>query len=157
MSNSIRAKVALTVAALFLVACDRPAERDAPPLRVAASNPPVPRQIDPAPFPAPASRIAAQRDIQVNGEPACALTVRYPGAVDQPVTWRGEPCSAIRVQSVTLGDLERIGQAGKLGDDAREDLARTDSGRAIYVEGEYASALYPMNVAGRIYRVPLAD
>ncbi|MEG3166363.1 hypothetical protein U1701_17375 [Sphingomonas sp. PB2P19] len=114
-------------------------------------------QIDSEPKAAPPGRVVETIDITVNGEPACALTVRYRHKVDQPATWRGERCADISVRLVSLKDLVNLGQAAKLDADAREDLARTDGGRAIYVEGKFSSALFPLNVLGRIYKVPLAD
>ena len=108
-------------------------------------------------LPSGSSIVLASETIEVAGEPACALTVRYSEGLEQPVTWRGEGCEAITVKPVSLPDLAAIRQDGKLDAEAREDLAALPGERALYIEGSHASALYPANVMGRIYEVPLAD
>lgn len=126
-----------------------------------SSKPPRPALPAPAaagPAESDLARIVTERsDIEVNGEPACALTVRYEGKEEQPVTWAGEKCGQILVRLSTLDDLKRIGQHGKLGEESLDDLARMPGRRAVYVEGGHSSAIYPENVMGRVYEVPLAD
>ena len=101
--------------------------------------------------------VPERQDITVNGVQACALTVRYDDGDTQPVTWRGESCSQILVKLASVDDLEKIGQDTKLEEESLDDLARMPGGRAVYIEGEHSSALYPRNVMGRVYEVPLAD
>jgi len=170
MWNSIRPSVfAAGFAALTLAGCDKPADAPAgtaqtaqapaPPI-AAPVNPdeaPLPPQIDEPVEPTAASEVIAQEDITVAGEPACAIEVRYAGQQDQPVTWRGEPCAKLTVRFLSLEELAALGQDGKLGPEQREDLARLPEGKALYIEGEAASALFPANVMNRVYRVPLAD
>jgi hypothetical protein len=115
------------------------------------------RWIDPDPVPADRSTVVAREDISVNGEPACSITVRYAGRLDQDVTWNGEPCSEVAIGFMTLAELEKIGQADDLDEETRDDLGRLAGGRALYVEGRFASAIYPLNVAGFPREVWLAD
>lgn len=103
------------------------------------------------------STILNNEDITVNGQPACALTVRYGDGVKQPVTWRGESCAKILVRLVSIKDLQKIGQDAKLPRETRDDLAKMPGGRAVYIEGGHSSALYPANVMNRVYKLPLAD
>jgi hypothetical protein len=123
-----------------------------------ASPPSAQRPVAASP---PAAELAEvlleKKDIVVNGEPACALTVRYGDAAAQPVTWRGEGCGKLLIRLSSIDDLRRIGQDIKLDSEIREDLARMKGEKALYVEGSYSSALYPENVMHRIYEVPLAD
>lgn len=160
-------------AALLLAGCERAAapgakggERSAAERgeKAAPNRPdtarPVPAPAAPAdlePDRALASALLKKETIAVAGQPACALTVRYGEGEEQPVTWRGESCAAILVRLVSLEDLREIGQEGKLGEEARDDLARLPGGRAVYVEGEHSSALSPANVMNRVYELPLAD
>ena len=113
--------------------------------------------IDPPPIATDTNMVVKKSDITVAGEPACAFIVRYAGAQDQPVTWRGEACGALSVNFMTMRDLEAIGQSDKINDDARADIATLSKGRAFYIEGGFSSALYPLNAAGHIYSVALAD
>jgi hypothetical protein len=149
---------------LALVGC-KPASGDRKPHSAATAAPSPPPAADASPA-APAasaeavdlSGIVRERNtITVGGEPACALEVEYAGNFEQPVTWRGESCEDVHIRLVSLADLERIGQARKLNEEARDDLARMPGGQALYIEGEFASALYPANVERFIYEVPLAD
>jgi hypothetical protein len=124
---------------------------------ISQSNSPNITRVDVEPARDDASKVVTQNDIVVNGKPACALTVRYAGALDQPVTWRGEKCSEIRIDFLSLKDLENIGQVKKLDQEALDDLAKLPSGRTLYVEGQFSSAIYPASSSGIIYQVPLAD
>lgn len=168
MWNSIQpSALPAILAVLALAACDKPAETppvtadaapaSAPANPAAPDAPPLSGQIDEPVEPATASAVIAREDIVVDGKPACAIEVRYAGLQDQPVTWRGEPCAGLTVRFLSLAELAALGQDGKLAADARDDLARLAAGKALYVEGEYSSALFPANVEGMVYRVPLAD
>jgi hypothetical protein len=167
--------LALACAALLLAGCGRTDAPDSPhgAKRKEAGAGQKPEAVQasaaPAPLPAPAARAGSAPDqalaavlmeketIAVAGEPACALTVRYGDGEPQPVTWRGEGCADILVRLVSIEDLRKIGQDSKLGEEARDDLARLPGGRAVYVEGGHSSALYPANVVNRVYEIPLAD
>jgi hypothetical protein len=172
MSSTTRIEAAvLLAAALALGGCERePAgdtsaeiaqarvePADAP--SIAAYRPPSQDRAGTAAPAEPglAGTVREREDVTVNGERACALTVRYGGGEEQPVTWRGEGCAQVLVRLASLQDLEKIGQDVKLSEEARDDLARMPAGRAVYVEGSHSSSLYPENVMGRVYEVPLAD
>jgi hypothetical protein len=101
--------------------------------------------------------VLEKQDILVDGEPSCALTVRYGEGPGQPVTWRGEKCGQILVRLSSIEDLRKIGQDSKLNQETLEDLGRLPNRRALYIEGNFTSAIYPENVMGRLYEVPLAD
>lgn len=164
MSSTIRnSGLALLAAALLVAGCrgeqSADAERTAARGDVAEASDSAaegPARIDPEPAPG-SSQVLAREDIRVDGEPACALNVRFAGLQDQPVTWAGEPCAALTARFLTLADLEALGQAGKLDPEARGDLARLAERRGFYVEGRFASALYLPNSAGFVREVPLAD
>ena len=166
MSNTIRISAHLLglAATASLCAC-KPSERQAAQSPAKASAdvagqaqaPAARARIDPSPQPATASRIIAREDIVVAGKPACALTVRYAGLIDQPVTWQGERCAELTLRFLTLAEIGRLGQAGKLASETRDDIAALAGGKTLYVEGGFASAIYPANAAERIYAVPLAD
>jgi hypothetical protein len=163
--------LAAALAALAVAGCGSAAKSDKPTpapsgLAAKAAPPPdatsaaqaVPAQIDDAPAPGTTSAIASKETISVEGKPACAIDVSYAGKPGpQFATWRGEACDHLDIRFVTLGDLARIGQDGKLGEADRDALARLPEGKALYVEGEFASALFPLNEADIVYRVPLAD
>jgi hypothetical protein len=140
-----------------------PGVKAAPAASASASSPKPPPAAQAAPAVAGSTEsdlariVTAKSDIEVNGEPACALTVRYDGSEEQPVTWAGEKCGQILVRLSTLEDLKRIGQHGKLSEESLDDLARMPGRRAVYIEGGHSSAIYPANVMGRVYEVPLAD
>lgn len=159
----------MLAATLLASGCDRFTSREqsakgnapAAPARVANSavvvTPARGGRTDPAPVAGTVSRIVDSTDIEVAGKPACALTVRYAGAVDQPATWRGEACTALTVRFVTLGDLGAIGQTGKLDTSAREAVGQLPGGKVLYVEGANASAIFAPNEAGLLVRTDLAD
>lgn len=167
----IRIEVLTLLVALLLAGCDReedpageaPAAAVAPAEVGSTDQPRADASVsgDARPAKAAVDNLAGivpdRQDITVDGELACALTVRYADGDAQPVTWRGEGCSQIHVNLASFDDLEKIGQDTKLGEESRDDLARMPGGRAVYIEGSYASALYPRNVMGRVYEVPLAD
>ena len=164
----------LALAALLLPACERradpvKADRAAESSRSGNSREGVTRLPDraspsvqrPETASPPAAELAKvlleKKDIMVSGEPACALTVRYGEGVEQPVTWRGESCGTLVIRLSSIEDLKRIGQDTKLDSEALEDIARMPGRRALYLEGQHSSALYPENVMQRIYEIPLAD
>ncbi len=153
----------ICLAAALSAACGRPA---GPGADQAAADPPTSQvvagawssgRIDPKPESATGSAILDRQDSPVNGEPACALTVRYAGSLEQPVTWRGEPCGVLTLRFVNLVDLNALGQADKLEVEARDDIAGCPDGRVLYIEGAAASAVFPQDSMQQIYRVPLAD
>ncbi len=116
----------------------------------------LPSTIDEDPAATTQAEIVSRREDVVSGKLACALDVRYPGAVDQPVVWNGEGCRAVTAMFVDRARLGRLGKYDTLPAEARDDIARAD-GKALYVEGQFSSSLYPLNSAGRIYELPLAD
>jgi hypothetical protein len=167
--------LALAFAALLLAGCGR-AEAPGSPVgaerkEAGAGQKPEAAKAPaaPVPLPAPAAQAASAPDqalaavlleketIAVAGQPACAMTVRFGDGEPQPVTWRGEACAQILVRLVSIEDLRKISQDSKLGEEARDDLARLPGRRALYVEGGHSSALYNVNVMDRVYQVPLAD
>lgn len=103
------------------------------------------------------SVVIDKEDIQVNGTPACAMTVRYAGAQDQPVTWNGERCQDITLAFVDKARLASLDRYDTLSEETRDDLARAGNGKALYIEGKATASLYPLNSAERVYEVPLAD
>ena len=168
----IRIEHAFLLAALLLPACERHAGGNESNAALQSTSNATVRQAQPAvkanpsvvepevPYAAAAKLpevVREKKDIMVNGEPACALTVRYRGAMEQPVTWRGEGCSKLVIRLSSVEELRRIKQDTKLNGEALEDLARMPGRRALYIEGGHSSALYPENVMHRIYAVPLAD
>jgi len=170
----IRIERPFLVAVLLLTACDRHSGGNEANAGVEADgngNAPVSQAQLPSKPGAPAAPAKTERmvaielsdivlekqDITVNGEPACALTVRYSGAIEQPVTWRGEGCAKLVIRLSSIEDLKRIGQDTKLNDETLEDLERMPGSKALYLEGVHSSALYPENVMHHVYVVPLAD
>jgi hypothetical protein len=160
-----KAATALVVAlaAALLAGCERaaaPAQTET----AAAAPPPalagglgLPAKIDPQTAPATRSAVLDRQDIRVNGEPACALTVRYAGAIAQPVTWRGETCGVLTIRFVGMDTLRSLRQADTLPEEAASDMTQAPGAEALYIEGQAASALYPEDTTGHIYKVPLAD
>lgn len=116
----------------------------------------VTAQIDPDPVPATAAEIVSRESIQVQGEPACLFTLRYPGQIDQEVTWNGENCEAVTGAIVKPIQLAEAGQLADLPQEARLDIERMSNG-VFVAESNFTAAAYPLNVAGRIYKVPYAD
>ncbi len=152
--------------ALLAAACDPaavPARQDratAPrvvaPKRDASTSPAASARIDP-PVGTARSQIVDRADIQVSGEPACAFTIRYRGAVDQPVTWNKEPCAAITARFIPLATLRELGKGERLSPEALADLERTPGKSVFYIESTFTASIYPLNSAGRVYEVPVAD
>ena len=147
--------------ALLLAACQQQRPAPAPdngaaptPQAKAQASPPAsnaaslpgPLTIDPEPSPGDEPTIVARETISVNGKPACTATVRYVGAQDQPVTWNGEDCAQTTALFISANLAEEV----------RDDIARS-GGVVFYVEGQFSSAIYPLNSAKQIYTVPLAD
>jgi hypothetical protein len=126
-----------------------------PPASNAASLP-EPLMIDPEPSAGNEPTIVARETTSVNGKPACTATVRYVGAQDQPVTWNGEDCAQTTALFISEGKLRELQRFDGLAEEVRDDIARS-SGVVFYVEGQFSSAIYPLNSAKQIYTVPLAD
>jgi hypothetical protein len=153
--------------ALLLAACQqqRPAPAPdngaAPPSQATAAASPAtsnaePLTIDPEPSAGNEPTIVARETISVNGKPACTATVRYVGAQDQPVTWNGEDCAQTTALFISEGKLRELQRFDGLAEEVRDDIARS-GGVVFYVEGQFSSAIYPLNSAKQIYTVPLAD
>ena len=101
--------------------------------------------------------IVSKNNIKVNGEPACDFVIRYPEAIDQELTWNRETCEDITARFVSIDELRRAGQVGDLAEEAKIDLERLPGGRVFYIESKFTASIYPLNVAGVVYEVPLAD
>ena len=141
------------------VSAEQPDARQAPiPDAAAADTPTIDgmTQIDPDPAPASSPRIVSRETIEVGGKPACAITVRYPGHIDQEATWAGEPCDAPDIAIIDAARLREAGQLDDLQDEARIDIERMTDG-VLVVESRFSASAFPLNVAGRIYEVPYAD
>jgi len=114
--------------------------------------------IDPDPVPAARSMVINRQDLTVAGEPRCGMDVRYRGKIDQPVTFIGARCAALKIEWVTLATLGR-GRAAALSPETRRDVARAPGGKTLLITGRTRSGqsaqLFPINVADQVYRVPL--
>lgn len=113
--------------------------------------------IDPDPSVAGPARIVDRRSIEVNGEPACALTFRYANAVDQPVTWNDQSCSELTIDFLSFATLTEMGKVERLSEETIEDLKRNHIHAVLYIENDVTASIYPLNIAGRIYEVSVAD
>lgn len=110
----------------------------------------------PKPAAATEPTLVEKRDIVTDGEKGCAFIVRYVGAIDQPATWEGEPCAAVTAMFLDTPKLQSLGKYARMSAGVHEDIARTE-GRVFYVEGQFSAAVYPLNGAGVVYRVFVAD
>lgn len=119
------------------------------------SNPAV--MIDPDPKAVSYAAIVAQKDVVISGRPACAFTIRYPNAVDQPLTWNDQPCSALTTGFVSFAKLVEMRKVQRLPAETLEDLKHENMTVVFYVENDVTASIYPLNVAGRIYEVTVAD
>jgi hypothetical protein len=154
--------------ALFLAGCggtsppapDRDARAPTTPVAAAPAMTPqpfaTPVTIDREPEGAATATIVSRRDIAVAGKPACAFEIRYPAHLDQPAVWSGEACADVHARFVTTGELQTLGRLSALPEETREDIAQTHD-KVFDVEGQVASAIYPLNEAGHAYKVALAD
>jgi hypothetical protein len=116
----------------------------------------VPLTIDPEPAAGHRPQVVERKDITVNGTPSCFMQVRYRAAVDQPVTWNGERCEALTATFIDDARLKALGRADSLSEETRDDIGRSH-GLVFYVEGQFSSAIYPLNSARRVYEVQLGD
>jgi hypothetical protein len=110
-------------------------------------------KIDPDPVATTRGSIVSKNNIKVNGEPACDFVIRYP----EELTWNRETCEDITARFVSVDELRRAGQVGDLAEEAKIDLERSPDGRVFYIESKFTASIYPLNVAGVVYEVPLAD
>jgi len=102
------------------------------------------------------SRIVSIRNDPYNGEPICVIEVSYKGAVVQSVYRSGESCEHVTARFLDLKQIATLGSGRPLPEEARDD-ARRSGGKVLYVEGSASSSIYPLNSAGRLYEVPVAD
>jgi hypothetical protein len=124
----------------------------------AAETPgPVTGKIDPDPVPTNVAMVVSKSDIKVDGKPACDFVIRYPNTIDQNVTWNGEGCDAIEPGMISVDELKKAGQFEGLAEEAKEDLIRNPGKKIFYIESEFTASVYPLNVAGVVYEVPIAD
>jgi hypothetical protein len=114
-------------------------------------------KIDSDPVPTQTAIIVSKTDITVEGKPACDFVIRYPDTIDQNVTWNGEGCKTVATRFLTADDLKSFGQFDDLGEEAKEDILRNPGKRTFYIESEFTASAFPLNVAGVIYEVPVAD
>jgi hypothetical protein len=116
------------------------------------------QQIDPEPAAANgAPTIVTKEDVTSASGPACAFTIRYPGHVDQDVTWAKEACADIETRFLTDAEMKERGLLDKLDDEARENVRRLADGGVFYVESRFTASLFPLNVAGVAYEIPVRD
>lgn len=117
----------------------------------------LPQQIDPEPAPTEVPLIVSKSDVTSGDYPACAFTIRYPGHVDQDVTWAKERCADIETRFLNGADIKALGLLDKLNGEAREDVERLSRAGVFYVESRFTASLFPLNVAGVAYEVPVRD
>jgi hypothetical protein len=118
----------------------------------------LPQQIDPEPAATDgAATIIAKEDITSGGGTACAFIIRYPGHVDQDVTWAKESCADIETRFLTGVEMKNLGLLDKLNSEARENVERLADGGVFYVESRFTASLFPLNVAGVAYEIPVRD
>ena len=118
----------------------------------------VSQQIDPEPAVADGvPTIIAKEDVTSGGRAACAFIIRYPGHVDQDVTWAKESCTDIETRFLTGVEIKKLGLLDKLNSEARENVERLANGGVFYVESRFTSSLFPLNVAGVAYEIPVRD
>ncbi len=113
--------------------------------------------IDPEPSTASTELLSEIESYDSHGAFGCAMNVIYPGQVAQLVAWTNESCKKLTIAFLSLSDLKKMGKLPKLSEEAQDDLLRMKNGRVLYIEGEVASAIYPINVFGRVYTVWIAD
>ncbi|MEQ1540283.1 MAG: hypothetical protein ABL928_15265 [Sphingorhabdus sp.] len=114
-------------------------------------------KIDPEPVATSRGLVVSKTDIDVNGKPACDFLIRYPEAVDQNVSWNGESCTQISARFIAVDELRRAGQLDDIAEEAKMDLERIPSKQVFYIESEFTASAYPLNIAGVVYEVSLAD
>lgn len=154
--------LALLVAAPLTLACEQADESKAANAPTHTSEAatedfgPGKTQIDPDPAPATIPEIVARETISVNDRPACAVTVRYPGHIDQGVTWGGEKCDGINISITSPSELREADQLADLPPDARQDIEGMAQG-VLTIGSEFSASAYPLNVYGRVYEVPYID
>lgn len=118
----------------------------------------LPQQIDPEPAAADGvPTIVAKEDVTSGGGTACAFIIRYPGHVDQDVTWAKESCADIETRFLTGVEIRKLGLLDKLNSEARENVERLADGGVFYVESRFTASLFPLNVAGVAYEIPVRD
>ena len=121
----------------------------------------LPPKIDPASVPTDEMRILARDDVPIGPpgelEPGCRVTVRYPSAIDQDVTWPRARCGQLTIETITPAELRKLGQLDDLSAAERDDIAQPVNARMLYISTEVAAVVYPLNVAGIVTKVPIAD
>lgn len=115
------------------------------------------QKVDPAPIRSNAPALVIQEDIQSGGEPACAFTIRYPGHVDQEVTWPQERCSDIATRFLMLEELSALGILEMLDGDERIDVEELADTGIFYIESRFTASLFPLNAGGVAYQVTVRD
>jgi hypothetical protein len=115
------------------------------------------QNVDPDPVTTDKPLVVSREDIKVQGGPACVFTIRYPGKIDHEVTWSNEPCSAVTVEFLNVGALKKFNKLVKLSAEAMEDVKRHDPTGVFYVESQFTASIFPLNVAGVPYELPVAD
>jgi hypothetical protein len=115
------------------------------------------QNVDPIPVPTAKPMVISNEDIKVQGQPACAFTIRYPEKTDQEVTWAKEPCSAVTTDFLTIDALKKLGKLDRLSGEALEDVKRHGTTGVFYVESQFTASIFPLNVAGIAYELPIAD
>ncbi len=115
------------------------------------------QQIDPELETALVPVIVTKADVGTQDSPACTFTIRYPGHIDQDVTWRREVCANVETRFLNGAVIEAVGLRDKLDAESREDFDRLADTGILYVESRFTASLFPLNVAGIIYEVPVRD
>ena len=91
------------------------------------------------------------------GEPGCFITFAYRGSAPETLIWDGEPCSAVSTQFADRSFLEQSDNWAQLEDFEQADIGKLPDGRVLYVEGEFAAAIYPVGSTGTTYEVWVSD
>jgi hypothetical protein len=102
-------------------------------------------------------RIIRRADRQGRIDTECVVTLRYPDGTQRDILTQLGSCNEVDISIISVDRLREIGQLDDLGAQARRDIERSPGGQLLYVETEFAANVYPMNAAGEVYEVNLAD
>jgi hypothetical protein len=102
-------------------------------------------------------RIVRQANRQGRIDSECIVTLRYPDGTERNILTQLGTCQEVDISIISITRLREMGQLDDLGAEAQRDIQRSPGGQLLYVETEFAANVYPMNAAGEVYELNLAD
>lgn len=110
----------------------------------------------------PTSRIISMEEMsqkfpQRGDKPGCFITFAYAGYVSENLIWDGEPCDQVTALFATPAELGQDNNWDQLDEFDQKKVMASPDQRALYIEGQFSAAIYPLDYNSLTYEIVVSD